>query len=156
MEKPKLSPPWITYVNEMKALFGKDPEIKIEYDEENNNVKLFVDNQNKADALTAMLPAVKEFGNVKLMITVIPANTETNFGSVITVAFRGNPAFSDLIDVVTPFGDVTYAMFARDIVQFYNDQMDDPYGNKTMLYQDIAKDVFGELPGCFFCTDVKN
>ena len=156
MEKMKLSPPWITYVNELKALFGQDPDITIEYDEDENSVRLFVDNVEKADALTALLPAVKNFGNVDLYISVVPANMKNSYASLVKTAFNGNPVMSDVTTVQTPFGNITYAMFRKEVVQFYNDQMDDLNGNKSTLYQDIARDVFGgNLLDTYFCTDTK-
>ena len=38
----KLSPPWIIYVNMVKALFGNDPEINIEYDNEIPEIRLLL------------------------------------------------------------------------------------------------------------------
>lgn len=155
MENTKLSPPWITYVNELKELFGQDPQVKIEYDDDKKVVKLFVDNQTKSDALSALLPVSKDFGNVTLIIGVVPANLKANTSELLDAAFDGNPVMSEVIHATTPFGNISYAMFKKEVVQFYNDQMDDPRGNKSMLYQDIAKDVFGNVSGAFFCTDIE-
>ena len=44
----KISPPWITYLNELQALFGEDPEITIKYDNDAKQVKLYVRNAEKA------------------------------------------------------------------------------------------------------------
>lgn len=156
MDNVKLSPPWITYVNELKALFGKDPDITIKFDEDENHIQLLVDNSEKADALTALLPAVKNFGNVELYISVVPENLDSSYATLVKNAFKNNPVISDVSTVQTPFGDITYAMFRKEVVQFYNDQMDDPNGNKSTLYQDIARDVFGgDLLNTHFCTDTK-
>ena len=57
-------------------------------------------------------------------------------------AFQGNPSLKAVFDRETPFGVFRYAGFNRRIAQFYNDEMGDPNGNKTMLLQDIAKDIF--------------
>lgn len=32
--KLKLAPPWVTFVNEIKALFGQDPQVRVVYDNE--------------------------------------------------------------------------------------------------------------------------
>ena len=70
----KLSSPWVEFYREIEALFAQDDEVKVVYEEEKNEVKLYVENARKADALAQLLPTEKTFGNVVLKITVIPAN----------------------------------------------------------------------------------
>lgn len=48
---------------------------------------------------------------------------------------------------------ITYIVFKNKVVQFWNDDLSDIYGNRSTLYQDIAKEIFGESSGIFFCTD---
>ena len=73
--KLKIAPPWITYVNQIKVMFGNDPDITIEYSNEDLEIKLYVDKSVKASALQRLLPNSKIFGNIVLDITIIPANT---------------------------------------------------------------------------------
>ena len=154
MENMKLSPPWDTYVNEVKALFGEDPEIKIMYNEDSYTLKLFVDNTDKAEALTKLIPAEKEFGNVTLKIEVVPANSDDLSGDrLFKKAFLGNPIMKNVVTFESPFGEVTYAVFEKKVVQFFNDQMDDINGNKSTLFQECARDVFGMEHGVFYCTE---
>ena len=154
MENMKLSPPWITFVNEVKALFGADPEIKIVYDNETYTLKLFVDDSDKAMALAKLLPEKKDFGNVELKVIIVPANVDDYaIDQVFNKAFEGNPVLSYTAAYDSPFGKVSYAVFQKKVVQFFNDQMDDINGNKSMLFQDIAKDIFGSDHGIFYCTE---
>lgn len=154
MSKVKLSPPWITFVNEIKQLFAGDSEVKVKYDDENYTVSLYVDNTDKANALAKLIPQKKEFGNVVLNIEVIPANKEDlSLDQLFQEALSGNPAMNMCISYDTPFGKVTYVVFEKKVVQFFNDQIDDINGNKSMLFQDIARDVFGEDYKVFYCTD---
>lgn len=155
MEKLNLSSPWITYVHEIMALFEQDPDIRIVFDNEACEVKLFVENYQKADALSQILPVEKEFGNITLKITVVPSNNDTDDSpfSIICKAFDGNPVFSYGRSVRSVLGSFNYAVFKNEVVQFFNDQLDDIYGNKSTLYQDIAKDVIGNKEGVFYCTD---
>ena len=165
----KLSPPWCTYVNELIALFGEDPEINIKYDNSGRVVKLFVNNQDKADALCELLPSCKYYGNIDLMIDIIPSNGEKQYiGScrdiktVYEMAFKGNPVFSFVHEVQGIFSNsIIYVVFKNKVVQFFNDNLNDIYGNISTLYQEIAKDVFehdicdGDKPNnVFYCTDV--
>lgn len=152
----KLSSPWVEFYNEIEALFLNDPDVQVEYDEETPEVKLLVDGQEKADALTQLLPTQKVFGKVVLKITVVPSNEDSNdVASLIRKAFKGNPALAYVLKYT---GDVfrfpvTYAVFAREVVQYFNDNLNDFWGNRTTLYQDIAKNVFSEIEGVFFCTE---
>lgn len=154
MDKVNLSAPWYTYVNELRALFGEDEEISIVFDSLAMDVQLFVDNQKKADALTQLLPVEKEFGDVKLKITVIP--TDVLGDSVVDLmgaAFEGNPVLARICTSSSLLGSFTYAVFRKEVVQFYNDQLDDINGNKSMLYQDVAKDVLKARGDIFYCTN---
>ena len=95
--------------------------------------------------------------NLPLKIQVIPAdNGELDGAELYKKVFSGNPAVKDIVTVDTPFGKVTYVVFAKKVVQFFNDQMDDLHGNKSTLYQECARDVFITLDrDAFFCTDVE-
>lgn len=150
----KLSSPWVEFYRKIEALFEQDDEVKVVYEEGNNEVKLYVENARKADALTQLLPVEKTFGNVTLKITVIPANDgKVSKADLFAEAFDGNPALSYIQHVDAVIGTFDYAAFQNKVVQFFNDNLSDINGNCSTLYQDIAKDVFGTEAGVFFCTE---
>ena len=158
----KLAPPWVRYANEMTQLFKYDKEVHVVYDNEQLILSLYVDCQRKADALAELLPESVAFGNITLHINVIPAN-----GALSTVAglskpalfanaFEGNGAFSFIKTVTGIFSNnLTYVVFKNKVVQYFNDDLGDIYGNCSTLYQDIAKNIFGNQEGIYFCTDVE-
>ena len=154
----KLSSPWVIFYNEINELFKRDPEIRVEYDNDIPEIKLFVNNLEKADALQQLLPTTKEFGGAVLKLTVVPANVSTvSKLDLFEKAFKGNPAFSYTKSVggfSRPVGN--FVVFDSEVVQYFNDDLTDINGNCTTLYQEIAKDVFGEIPGLYFCTVAKN
>lgn len=155
----KLAPPWIQYVNALEAMFGKDPEIQLVYSNDDVTVTLRVDNQAKADALVELLPDVKVFGNVTLKIRIVPGNTEMTKAQLIRTAFGGNPALHQVITISEIPGmmlsnPITYVIFEKEVVQYYNDNLNDAHGNRTTLYEEIARELFPETGGeLFFCTD---
>ena len=155
MGKLKLSSPWQAYVNELNALFGQDSEIRIAFNEEDKEIKLYVSDEGKARALTKILPIEKEFGNVKIKVTVVMPNEDTDESVLKTFekAFRGNPAMEFVYTAHSLLGDHCYVVFKNEVVQFFNDQLDDMNGNKSTLYQEIAKDVFTDNLGVFYCTE---
>lgn len=155
-ENLKLSSPWVTYYNEIKVLFEQDPDINITYDEDSNTVKLFVQGSDKAEAIAKILPTEKEFGNVKLYIEVIPDNSDNEgMDKVLRTALNGNPILSNVIDHALPGTEVPfhYFMFKKEVVQYWNDNLADPNGMTSTLYEDVARDVFNIGDRVYFCTD---
>ena len=152
-EKVNLSSPWITFQHEIVELFKKDPEVKAVIDEDENAVHLFVENPVKADALMELLPTAKWFGNVCVKINVIPANDcNVNKGVLFEQAFEGNPIFDSVLVVEGMYNNpVTYVIFEDKVAQYWNDNLGDPHGNVSTLYQEIAKDVF-DVDGVNYCT----
>lgn len=155
MSEVNLQSPWVTFTEEVKELFKNDPEIKYEYDGQ-YDIKLYVDNAEKAEALSKLIPPLKVFGNITVKITVIPPDSDDteSIGDLFEKAFEGNSAFSFVASQEDPAAGpvATYVVFAPEVVQFYNDDLSDYYRNKTTLYQNIARNVFGDRE-VYFCTD---
>lgn len=165
MEDTRFLPPWSTFINKIKALFNDDPQITIEanYDGNNPSVTLYTNNPEKATALLKLLPEEKEFGGVKLITSVdcytFSNKTFTSARELFETAFSGNPALSNVITIdnygwCVPF---TYVVFKNCVVQFFNDNLNDPHGIMSTLYQDIAPEVFADCELCkgvSYCTDI--
>ena len=153
MSELKKSPPWDAYVRKLRELFRSDRDVRIEYDEESRVVKLLVNNAIKADALTRILKPEVQVGDVVLTIQVVPANNaEPTFADLIEVAFANNPALSDIQKRVIGEVPVAYFMFDSRIVQYFDDNISDPYGVTSALLQDIADEVIADHLGAFFST----
>ena len=159
MARLKLQSPWIQFYDEIEVFFEEDPEVRVIYDEYEDEIRLYVDNPQKAEALTNVLPAEKEYGNITLKVTVIPSNTDTAVGDIprlksdILQALSGNPIVDDFKIVTGIFAnDIVYVVFRKEVVQYFNDNLGDANGNCSTLYQDIAKRIFNEIPGVYFCT----
>ena len=151
----KLSPPWIIYWRKLEALFGQDPEIHIEFDEIDYVISLFVDNDIKAEALCQILPTEKTFGNITVYIEVIPSNIKKNLAQYYVEAFTGNPVFEEKISSEGIFHS-DYIVFKNEVVQFFSDNLADPHGQTSTLYQDIADEIFEDREsGIYFCTGFK-
>lgn len=155
--KPNVAPPWITYSRRLHKLFELDPEVRVEYVEDDEKaVKLYVESQEKADALSKVLPGSVSFGNVDLKIEVIPANVDESPFKMLEKAFKGNPVVS-YTETVPAYGqELNFVVFQPEVVQYRNDNIGDIHGIESTLYQDIAKEVFCEIPGVLFCTDIED
>lgn len=157
----KLSPPWTTFVNEITALFDGDPEIAINYNENERKVVLATNNGDKAAALLKLLPSEKVFGNITLKIGVDGPISNKAFVSnfeLMSTVFDRNPALSmvKVVDgIITAF---TYVVFKNCVVQFFNDNLNDLHGVVSTLYEDLARDIFADagLCGVVFNTDIEH
>lgn len=155
--KVGISSPWVEYARKVNALFEKDPEVAVDWNDENKELTLYVDSQEKADALENLLPPEIEFGNVKMTITIIPANlVDMSLMTLFERAFKGNPAVSYTKSVEGMGFNANYIVFQPEVVQYFNDDLSDINGVESTLYEEIAKDVFTKHEGIFFCTDIAN
>lgn len=154
----KIQSPWIRAQSKLKALFGEDPDIRIEMDERKPSVTLYVGDAAKADALAIILPDRCTFGNVTMAVTVKPANpgARTEFGGtgdVLAAAFKGNPVVKQLRPVSKGlFRNLTYCVFRNEVVQFFDDNLGDINGFCSTLMEDIADELLHNVDDVFFCT----
>jgi len=156
----KKSPPWETFFNEVSALFSGDPDIDVmhQYTEDKKQINIYVRNDEKYLLLQKYLPESKLFGTVNVLINLIPANGKPKARSAaeeMKILFGDNKAVSRVITKDVTGGNLTYVAFKNGAVQFYDDNMADLKGNKTMLMESIARDVLNlPIDGVYFCTDV--
>ena len=157
MARLKLAAPWYTYYNELCALFKEDKEVHIVYDEMDQIINIYVENQAKADAMEEMLPTIKTFGSIELEINIVPANKLTarkSRGTVLEDLFYNNPICNKVVTVEGVFiNPITYVIFRKEVVQYYNDDIGDANGVCSTLYQDMAKRVFEPQDGIYYCTN---
>lgn len=168
MNEPRLKilPPWSVYIKKLEALFDGDPQIafNVDWSGEHPSVTLVTNNPDKAAALLVLLPNEKKFGDVSLIIAV-DCETISNLAfehpkDLFETAFHGNPAFAY---AVTPedywYVPFTYVVFKNCCVQINADNLRDPHGLISTLYQDIAAEIFADMnyPGDWisYCTDIE-
>lgn len=168
MARLNLLSPWMKFYNELCAFFREDPEVNVVYDDsgDTDKIKLYVNNAFKAEALTALLPSEKTFGVITILIEVIPSNKIENTQlnkyqkvmkdtySLLQSAFENNDALSFVQKVEGIFANtIIYVVFKNKVVQYYDDSLSDIYGQCSTLYQEIAKNIFEQISGVYYCTD---
>lgn len=160
MEKLKMQSPWITHYEKIRELFKNDPSIKVTWDDNTATVNMYIDNPKKAEALAKYMPAKKVFGNVTMNINIIPSNGKCDSyywtDNPMEIIFDNNPIFHFIKSFSEIFvNPITYVVFAKEVIQFYNDNLGDLYGNTSCLAADLARDVFENDDGFFYCTDIE-
>ena len=163
MAKLNLSPPWVVYYRKLSAFFKEDSEVRITYDEIEQEIKLYVDNAEKAVALENLLPSEQVFGNVTLYVTIVPANKttfdsvkaaySTNSSDIIHICFNNKAVVGIKVVDGIMTNRMTFVIFKKEVVQYFTDDIGDYHGICSTLYQDLAKEIFGNIDGVFFCTD---
>lgn len=150
-----LASPWVIFFKEVQALFAKDPDVDVIFNEKNPEIKILVNGEIKADAISKIFPHHKTLGNVEVKITVVPANeTEETTLDLFRKAFYGNPAVDSFVSIPTMYGTpMNYLLFVPEVAQFWADNLGNPHGVESMLYETIAKDIF-ENPDMIFSTAV--
>lgn len=152
MSELKLSAPWEEYVSKIRALFEQDDEITFKY--ENMVLTIYVDNTDKYEALTHLLPEKKIFGNVALDIKVVPANDGVKDDRYyLKNLFKNNTAVTTITDISIGTNPMTFIEFEKRVVQYYVDNAADLHGNRTTVFEEIAREVFENKNGVYFCTD---
>ena len=161
-----LMPPWTEYINKLQALFDGDPEIAFnnDYDSSSPSVVIATYNPDKAAALMQLLPEEKVFGNNTLKIGIdcdkISNRAFANPKELFETVFYKNPALAYVVNTDGYwFIPLTYVVFANRVVQFYNDNLNDPHGVVSTLYQEIAKEVFADARFNFsvaYCTALED
>ena len=160
-----LSPPWVTYANEVKAMFRDDFDVIVDGLDSDYNIRLRVKKADKAAALTKLLKPTVKFGYITITVNVIvvPANenedttVDVNSMKVVDLyktALEGNMAFEEIVEKGEglPFA-MNYVVFKNQVVQFYNEDLSDPLGMCSTLYQTIADHIFNrDLYPIFFST----
>lgn len=160
----KLSPPWITYLHELTALFDADPQIAFNTTPDQQAITISCNNGDKCAALAKLLPEEKTFGNITFKIAIDGPMSNRAFKSkkeLFETAFEKNPVFSYAVapaEELYWYPSMTYVVFKNTVVQFFNDNLNDCHGIISTLYQDIAADIFKdnpELDDVYYNTDIE-
>ena len=166
IKKTKLSPPWYTLANKINAFFKGDEDVtvfplaKIEKtdSETKEEYVIYIDtpDADKAIALQKVLKTEYPFGNINVKVVIRVTNSTDKKAKVNTKvstepatyndycdAFISTPNVEDIQLVRDVFGTQwTVVIFKKEVVQFYNDDLTDAFGNWNGLYTDIANDIF--------------
>ena len=155
--EPKLSAPWHIFAEKMKKLFEGDKDITVTCTDDNiHMINVLVDSQDKYEALVKLLPTMKEFSNVKVLIDVVPSNKTKTKRELFETLFKDNPVFSTILTKMTPADiEATYVMFKPKVAKYYADNLSDPWGYNNELYADIAREVFDDVDGIMFSTGME-
>lgn len=172
----QLSPPWITYFNELKNSIGADPTVTVgPLIPVGGNYIILVHalSNEKARALATFLKSFVQFGNVS--VTVIVTNNENEIvnpfpcpldafeiAHLFQVALENNPYFEQVVvQPQFPGGpNVVFPVFTAGVIQFFNDDISNLCqtftGVATNVFRDVMNDEVCDSPILFSTSCVMN
>ena len=168
MARINLISPSDEYYNKMAAFFKDDPYTTVLYDESEKHIELLVNEPFKAVALSQLLKTELDFGDAKLLISVVPTNDDAkdaihyfkhmgvdeDYDVRYMHALNDNDIYSYVRSIKGMKGfDAVYVIFKKKVIQYYNDNLGDLNGVKSTLAEYIARDIFMPHNGVFFNTD---
>ena len=158
----KLSPPWYILRNKIYNLLGADEELIISELEESETKKgsyvVTISSQNdaKLEALKKIMISHFEFGNISVDVDFEYIRDEDDEVTIedYETAFEGNPYFVQAVETGKGmFQGIKYIVFAKEILQFFDDDLTDLYSNMSIIVADAVKDVCKKYNNVNFCTD---
>lgn len=161
-----LQSPWVTYNNYIHAILDPDPDIEVgDIEKVSDNVDgikkidIIVNKHDKAEALKAVMMQKIVFGNITVFINIIDTEVDDDQEALVEkfrVLFENNPIVKKIETITDPANvDHSFICFDPVVVQFYNDDMTDLYGNYNGLFEDIAREIFNYDAFTQFCTESK-
>ncbi|MHA7136689.1 hypothetical protein ACRTEV_05385 [Rossellomorea arthrocnemi] len=156
----QLSPPWVTYHNELKYSIGQDPSVIVgplipAFG--NYIIPVTAIGDEKAIALATLLKDTVEFGNVSVNVVVINGDQEIvnplpcplrSFvvADLVQSALSGNPYFIEVVvKPQMPGGpNAVYPVFKPEVIQFFNDDISNLCNTFTAVASSVFADVMEE------------
>ena len=150
--------PWDNFKHMVYEFFAQDPDINVQSGDRNNKDNIYsfwIESQNseRLAALESIMKNDIEMGNIIVHIdfkyangSAADFNFDPNFGETWKTALLGNPYFVKI--VTQPFSPVsvhTYAIFSRDIISFYADNLADYCANSHVIAAEAFKEIAKEL-----------
>ena len=150
----QLSSPWETYFKMVYNLFVNDPEVtvsdSIKETEDPGVYSFYLESPNatKIIALSKILKNEIQMGNITIKVEFRCTNNAAvnAISAEITPddyrdAFTGNPLFVEVVSIKSVVGTFDYAVFVRDIISFFNDDMSDYHANAHYIVADIVREI---------------
>lgn len=143
-ENLKLSPPYVIHYNKLVALFGEDPDFEISpIDDETRSCTISTENRLKYMLLEKNLYSAdvddKQLG---LHINLEYTGADRMGANELAALLSTNPHFHSLYEAKEGPFQFSSVVFKKEVLQFYNDNIFDPYIHASVLAQDMVKDLF--------------
>lgn len=162
MADDRIFNPWYTLWMKIYFTLSQDEEVSVsglnKEDDNKYNIVITAKQMHTAYALSQVIKPVFTFGNVKVEVIlkhqnigVLPSTkedeqfTDEEIGLLICAAFRNNKLFKGVVLIPKKekslFAGKVVILFAKEVIQFYNDDVTDIFGN----FNELAVYVFADI-----------
>lgn len=151
-----MSPPWFTLQKKFANTFGCDPAVTVGDLSDTSQVimvlPITVDDEKKGKALRTIIRPNFPMGNIHVTTEVknskgecwmaVVIKNDKQLQDVITDAMAGNPLFVEAKSRVLSqsFWQMGFIM-TKTVVQFFNDNLNDFYGNFNSVTAEVMPDL---------------
>ena len=140
-----LEAPWYRFGKILGKLFEKDSEVSITADEEKDgiyNIYISSDNAAKLACMKKLFGEERVMGNITVKLNYKDTSKNIINGEDFKVAFADTEMLVVVEEAMTPIGqEFTYPIMVKDIIQFYDDDITDIYGNANLTVRDAVLEV---------------
>lgn len=158
--KVKMSPPWDGHMSMLASFFAGDKRVRVGYCDGNSHGIIECFDSKMFDALSQIIRSKVKFGNVTLKVDVVlaagvepkPCPHLTDLQALKEV-LKGNPAFSKIKSEKGAMFDFVFCIFKPLVLQWYNDNLGNPWKLTTSTYEKQADFVFKRELGVSFTTE---
>lgn len=142
--KVGLGAPWVRYGKLIINLFTKDPSIKVITDRKEDggvyNIYIKSNECTKLAAIKKIIGEEVELGNVTIAINYEDTSKHATIEDYAE-AFKDTGYLVACESMETPMGNFDCPIFAKEIIQFFNDDTIDMYGNENIVVADAVREV---------------
>jgi len=158
----QLSPPWYTLWNEIKASIGNNPGVTVEDLDTSQTpyiVPISVDNHDTAAAIASIMNLHYQIGNITVdvqvkdpagnIVTPITPGSVSQLVELVESGLGNNGWFKEVLPkpLYPNAPEVVFVVFAKAVIQFYNDDLSDLYHNYNNVAAFVFRDVLHPSPG---------
>ena len=163
MPNVNLQSPWETIRGKVYNFFAKDPDINVQdrcTDVGEGKYSFYIESQDseRLANLEKIMKKSYDLGNITLEIEFKYANgvpdllVDPDDVNTWKKAFGCNPYFVEVVTERDPAGrDWNYAVFSRDVISFFNDDLSDYCANAHFIPAEIVRE-FVEEGHIYCCT----
>lgn len=154
--------PWYRFYKIIYNLFAKDESVTVESSDEVKGIftiDISCANPLKLAAIRQVFGDERTMGNIKVLITYTEPKVERSLTlEEFALAFKDTGLLVDVKEAPLPDGELaSFPIMVKDVIQFYNDNINDYYGNLTLTVADAVREVMDmkNVPTFFFVsTDI--
>lgn len=160
-KKVRLSPPWYTLHHKIVNTIGADPTVHVlplRDEGAKKYIDIVVTDPEELYPLACLVKPQHDMGNITVFVQVLDASgkvikCEWPTGCkppdclymVVTKGFKNNPLFVEAIEAGS---SLVWAVIKKVVIQFWNDDLSDYYGNFNGVAENVFKEVTQETyPG---------